>query len=160
MTFTYGGDPSSSLLEAIRFYAQDTDSTDVLLTDEEINYLVAQWADVSDNPILLASAVCETISAKFTRELSYSGDGASVGASELQEKYARLATDLREQFKAIDVGEGPDVGGIMVGEYYDTTIKALVWAKGQHDNVEAGRQDYGGTAAGSGNNTYSDSYYF
>ena len=160
MAFTYNGDPSASLLEAIRFYAQDTDSTDVLLTDEEISYLMTQWADVSDNPILRASAVCETVSARFTRELSYSGDGASVNAAELQEKYSRLAADLREQYKAIDVGDGPDVGGILVGEYYDSSIKALSWAKGQHDNVEAGRQNYGGTAAGSGADTYSDAYYF
>ena len=41
MTFTYSGTPSASQRDAIRFLLNDTDSTDVLLQDEEISYLIA-----------------------------------------------------------------------------------------------------------------------
>ena len=158
MSFTYGGDPSNSLLEAVRFYAQDVDSDNAFLSDEEINFVVDQWAEVSDHPIYLAAACCETISAKFAREVSYSADGVSVGTQELQSKYDALATSLRETFKSIDVGGGPDVGGILVGETYDTSIKPLVWAKGMHDNIESGQQDFGGVEEAQ--QVYSENYYF
>lgn len=144
MTFTYGGDPSNSRLEAIRFYSQDVIAENPFLTDEEIAFVVTQWADQSDNPIFLAAACCETIAARFAREVSYSADGVSVGVQALQDKYEQLATSLRDTFKAIDTGTGPDVGGIMVGEVYDSSIKPLVWAKGMHDNTAAGQQDFGG----------------
>lgn len=158
MAFTYGGDPSNSTLEAIRFYAQDTDAANAFLSDEEINFVVAQWAEVSNHPIFLAAAVCETISAKFAREVSYSADGVSVGAQELQNKYAQLASSLRETYKSMDIGAGPDVGGIMVGETYDTSIKPLVWAKGMHDNIEAGQQEFGGVEEAQ--QVYHENYYF
>lgn len=158
MTFTYGGDPSNSTLEAIRFYSQDTNADDAFLSDEEINYIVAQWGAVTDNPMYLAAACCETISAKFARELSYSADGVSVAANELQDKFTRLAESLRDQYKSLDVGDGPDVGGILVGERYDSSIKPLTWAKGQHDNIEAGQQDYGGVE--DAQTVYSESHYF
>ena len=144
MTFSYSGDPASSQLDAVRFYSQDTDETDFFLTNEEINYIADQWSNVSDSPIYLAAVVCDTISAKFARELSYSGDGVSVGGSELQQKYATLAENLREQYKASVIGGGPDVSGILIGEQYDPTIKPLTFAKGMHDNPEAGQQDFGG----------------
>jgi hypothetical protein len=157
VTFTYT-DPNNSLLEAVRFYSQDVDPQSVFLSDEEIGFIISQWADVSAHPLYLAAACCETISAKFAREVSYSADGVSVGAQELQGKYDLLATSLRDTFKSIDVGDGPDVGGIMVGETIDSSIKPLVWAKGGMDNRDAGQQDFGGTQEGQ--EVYSESYYF
>ena len=144
MAFTYSNDPASSTRDAIRFYCQDTNVDDPLLQDEEIDFLSAQWAHVTDHPMYLAAVACEAIAARFAREISYSADGISVGASELQNKYNQLATDLREQHKASVIGDGPDISGILVGAELDDTIKPLVWGKGMHDNPEAGRQDYGG----------------
>lgn len=144
MTFTYSGNPASSTRDAVRFYCQDVEINDPFITDEEIDFLITSWANVTDHPMFLAAVVCETIAAKFTREISYSADGVSVGSSELQTKFNQLATDLREQYKASQVGVGPDVGGILIGETYDETIKPLTWAKGMHDNLEAGQQDFGG----------------
>ena len=86
-----------------------------------------------------------SIVAKFARELSYSADGVSVSASELQTKYAQLSEHLRSQFKASQVGGGPDVGGIMIGDVLDEDILPLTWSKGMHDNIRAGQQDFGGT---------------
>lgn len=144
MTFSYSNNPATSTRDAVRFYCQDVDINDPFLSDEEVDYLIASWANVTDHPIYLAAVACETIAAKFAREISYSADGVSVGSAELQTKFNQLANDLREQYKASQVGAGPDAGGILFGETYDSSIKPLVWAKGMHDNIEAGQQDYGG----------------
>lgn len=145
MTFSYSGNPATSTRDAIRFYCQDVDIDDQFITDEEIDFIITSWANVSDHPLFLAAVTCDTIAARFAREISYSADGLSVGAGELQDKFRQLSAALRDQYKAMDIGGGPDIGGIMIGEVYDPDIKPLIWAVGQHDNMAAGQQDYGGT---------------
>jgi len=147
MTYSYSGNPASSTRDAVRFYAQDTVTDDFFLTDEEIDFIIQSWSHFTSSPIYLAALACENIAAKFTRELSYGADGVSVNASELQTKYQTLATSLREMYKVSNIPGSPDVGGVMVGEVYDPSIKPLTWAKGMHDNIEAGQQDYGGMEA-------------
>lgn len=144
MTFSYSGNPADSTLDAVRFYSQDVDTDNQLLTNEEITFIIDQWSNVSDSPVYLAAVVCDTISARFAKELSYSADGVSVSGSELQQKYATLAENLREQYKASVIGDGPDVSGILISDTYDPSIKPLSFAKGMHDNPEAGQQDFGG----------------
>jgi hypothetical protein len=144
MTWTYSGDPSDGDLEAIRFYVQDTDSSDQLISDEEIEFLIAQWKPVYGSTLMIASMVAEAISAKFAREVSYSADGVSIGVNELQQKYDALATSLRDQYKQYDVGGGPEVGGVMWSDYPDPRIKPTIWAVGMHDNIRAGNQAQGG----------------
>jgi len=43
MTFTYSGDPSTSTRNYVRFLIHDTDSTDALFSDEELNYVITEW---------------------------------------------------------------------------------------------------------------------
>jgi hypothetical protein len=43
MTFTYSGNPGASALDEVRFLIQDTDTSDQLLSNEEINYLLASY---------------------------------------------------------------------------------------------------------------------
>ena len=43
MSYTFSGDPAASDVDAVRVLLSDTDSTDVLLTDETINWLLAEW---------------------------------------------------------------------------------------------------------------------
>jgi hypothetical protein len=45
MTWSYSGDPSDSALDEIRFLIQDTDTTDQLLSNEEITYLYTAYGD-------------------------------------------------------------------------------------------------------------------
>ena len=144
MTFTYSGDPALSARDAVRFYSQDTDVNDPFLSDEEIDFLISSWEHLTDSPVYIAAVACDNIAAKFTREISYGADGVSVNASELQTKYQNLAASLREAYKAYSITGGPDVGGVLVGEVYDASIKPLTFAKGMHDNIAAGQQDYGG----------------
>jgi hypothetical protein len=42
MTWTYGGDPSANNRDEVRFLIGDVDSTQPLLTDEEIAYAIAE----------------------------------------------------------------------------------------------------------------------
>lgn len=70
MTFTYSGNPASSTRDAVRFYCQDVDIEDPFLMDEEIDFIISQWEHVNDHPIYYAAVACETIAAKFTREIS------------------------------------------------------------------------------------------
>ena len=57
MTFTYSGDPTTSTRNKVRFLINDTDSTDVLFTDEELDYLITEWGT---NVYEICRAACET----------------------------------------------------------------------------------------------------
>jgi len=143
MTWSYSKDPADSDLDAVRFYVQDTDPNDQLISDEEIEFLIAQWTPVYASNIMIASMAAEAIAAKFAREVSYSADGVSVGVNELQTKYDQLALSLRDQYKQFDIGGGPEVGGVMWSDYPDPRIRPTIFSIGMHDNPGAGDQDSG-----------------
>ncbi len=42
MSFSYSGDPSASVLDECRFLLGDTDESNPILQDEEIEYIIAQ----------------------------------------------------------------------------------------------------------------------
>lgn len=141
MTWTYSGDPSAGGIDEIRFLVQDTDSTDPLLSDEEIDYIISTWEPVYGSPLMYASMCAEAIAAKFTREVAYSADGVSVSVEMLQQKYNDLAASLRDQYKQYDIGGGPDVFGVIYSDVPDPTIKPTLWAVAMHDNPRASSQD-------------------
>lgn len=143
MSWNYSGDPADSPLDEVRFYVQDTDKNDQLVTDEEIEFLIDKWHPIYGNYIMIASMVAEAVAAKFAREVAYSADGVSVGVQELQQKYEQLAMSLRDQYKQYDIGSGPDVGGIMYDPAPDPRIKPTMFAIGMNDNRRAGQQDFG-----------------
>jgi len=145
MSFSYSGSPGDSDLDEIRFLVQDTDEEDVLLTDEELDYLITKYMPLYESVYYVSALACETLAARFAREISYSADGVSYQAETLQTKYKQLAEDMRDQYKAAVGGDGPDVGGILWGETFDSSINPLMFATGMHDNYEAGQQDFGGT---------------
>lgn len=139
----YAG-PAASDKDAVRFWVQDTNPADELLTDSEITYLLDKFMPVHPSVIFVASMAAEVISAKFAREVSVSADGVSVGTSELASKYRDLAMKLRDQAKEdLSSGAFPDLGGIMWDQYKDQSIKPLVFGVGFMDNIEVGRADYG-----------------
>lgn len=147
MSFSYSGDPAASNLDEVRYRLGDTDSTNPLLTDEEIQFQINTWVldTTKGYTNTWAAAECaETIAARFAREVSYSADGVSVGGNELQTKYTELAGTLRSQYDRSQTLGGPDAGGMIQGEEFDSTIKPLSFSKGMHDNRRAGQQEYGG----------------
>lgn len=48
MSFNYSGDPSASRLDECRFLIGDTDESNFIFQDEEINYIITQAGD-NDN---------------------------------------------------------------------------------------------------------------
>ncbi len=143
MTWTYSGDPSSSDKDEVRFLVGDTDTSDQLVSDEEINYALAVWLDLYGTKYWVAAVVAENIAGKFTRETSYSADGVSVNLSELQNKFVERARQLRAAHHSLLIGGIPDVGGISPYEQLDFMTKPLDFGTGMHDNYEAGSQAYG-----------------
>jgi hypothetical protein len=147
VTFSYTGNPSDSNIDAVRFYCQDTNEDEQLLSDEEITFLLDTWYDYTMSTIYVASVAAETIAGRFAREVSYSADGVSVSGEQLQQKYNDLAQSLRDMYKASGEAVGPDAGGILVGDEYDTTIKPLSFGMGFNDNRRGGQQEFGGRTA-------------
>lgn len=143
MSWNYSGDPAVSDLDAVRYYVQDTDESDQLVSDEEIAFMLSQWSGVNDSTIYVASMIAENIAGKFAREVAYSADGVSVGTSELQDKYRQLAVSLRDQYARMTVGAGPYVGGVLWNEEPDPQIKPTIFALGMNDNIAAGQQNFG-----------------
>lgn len=90
MTWTYSGNPSNSQLDAIRFIIGDTDTTDQLLSNEEINYMITEYGDSRH----AASESCRAIAAKFARLMSRSIGGLSADFSAKYRQYLELAESI------------------------------------------------------------------
>ena len=71
MTWTYSGDPSANARDAIRFLIGDTDTTDQLLSDEEIAWVNTEASGTPTATTDLYDAAyrcCLTIAAKLARQ--------------------------------------------------------------------------------------------
>lgn len=142
-TWSYSGDPSSSILDEVRFWCQDTVEPRPLLFDEEITYLINKWLEPTGSPIFVAAVACEVIAAKLTAEISVSADGVSVSLGELQQKYITLAARLRDQVKAAFDNDIEFELASLWAIDSDPDIPSLVFGVGFMDNMETGRQDFG-----------------
>ena len=108
MSWNYSGDPASSDKDAVRFEVGDTDLTDQLLSDEEINFSIA-----SEGNALSASArCCEALSRKFARKADFTLGPQSVRASQRSKAYADLGKELRKKAAIYSQGAGMYVGGV------------------------------------------------
>ena len=143
MTFSYVG-PGVTDKDTVRFLLQDTNEAEAMVTDEEIQYAIGTWMPLYNTLPYVASTIADTVAARYAREASYSADGVSVSLGPVGDQYRMLAASLREQHRALLVGGFPDVGGITPGEQTADDIAAFSFGKGQHDNIEAGQQEWGG----------------
>lgn len=103
MAFTYSGNPSASDRDAVRFMIQDTDSTDALMQDAEIDWLLAQVTNVYQ----AAHDACYALAAKFARKADQSksvGDlSLSLNYASMSERYMTLANEFNELSARRDV---------------------------------------------------------
>ncbi len=90
MAFTYD-DTLGTDLSKVRLQVGDTDSTDALLTDAEVEFAI------SDEPSLVAAAArcAEMIAASFARDFDWEGDGTSVRKGGRAKHYLAMAKQLR-----------------------------------------------------------------
>lgn len=93
MTWTYTGDPSASSTALVHFLVGDTDTTDQLITDEEIAYLLTAWG----NPYKAAAAAARQLSARFAREVDRTVGALSIAASRRSQAFRELAAELDAQ---------------------------------------------------------------
>lgn len=138
---TYIG-PGVSDKDTVRFLLQDTDLTDALFTDEEIQYTVDGWKDEYSLQYC-AAILADRAAAKYAREASYSADGVSINLAQVAQQYRDLAINLRQEHDRLLVGGSPDVGGISPYEGLLPGTKNFAFGTGMHDDLEAGPQDYG-----------------
>lgn len=106
MTWTYT-DPSTSNRDAVRFAIGDTDSTDPLVTDEEIAYLLTSLGSVAS----AAVAACEHLAMKFAREVDRQVGNLRLSSSQRSKQFAELAVMLRRRFAVTGI---PYAGGLSI----------------------------------------------
>ena len=85
MTWTYGNSPNTNTTDAVRFLVGDTDTTDQLITNEEITYLLATFSEAP----LAAVGAARSIAAKFSR---LADNARRVGDLQLQEHLSQKST--------------------------------------------------------------------
>lgn len=146
MAFTYTS-PQTSDKDEVRFYLQDTDAGFPLLQDEEIQWLIDEWMPKYDSLIYVASVCAAVIANKFVGLVAVSADGVSVQTGDLAQRYRDMAEELRDQYKAAQIGADINIDNLLVGHSPDPSIRPLRFGVGLHDNPEAGQQDYGGQTA-------------
>lgn len=96
MTWTYSGDPSSSPRNFVRFLIHDTDTTDQLFSDEEVDAILSEW----DNDIYeSARELAEVLIARFARIAdNYS---KNVGDISLSESYGDKVQHYKDLARSI-----------------------------------------------------------
>lgn len=109
-TWSYSGDPQSSLKDAVRFFVQDTVEQDQQISDEEVEFLLA---DENQNTMRAAARAAEVIAAMYARQVDKSVGGLSLSAGRRQEKYERLAQKLWSRANTVGTSlPFPYAGGV------------------------------------------------
>jgi nucleotidyltransferase/DNA polymerase involved in DNA repair len=94
VSWSYSGNPGSSPLDLARFLIRDTESSDQLLQNEELQFLIDTWGDAYE----AARNAAMTLAAKFTRQ---SVQSKSVGDLSISESFAGRANEYRELAQSI-----------------------------------------------------------
>lgn len=132
MAWSYSGNPSNSSRDAVRFLVGDTDTTDQLLSDEEIDYLVTLHGTVPR----ASSESARAIAAKYARNMSRSIGGLSADFAAKYRQYMELADRLLTMEEAYPVS--PFISGYKRSEKesreLDNDRETTISRKGIHDN--------------------------
>lgn len=102
----YSGDPSISTKDAVRYRLGDTDASNWMLSDQEINYSLT----IYPNPLRAAASCARTLSARYARRVSKRVGDLAINYSDMAKNFADLATVLdREADRQAAI---PYIGGI------------------------------------------------
>jgi len=132
MTWTYNASLlSSTALYRVRFFCGDTDTTDQLVADEEISYLLTQ----TTSETLAAAWACEYLSRRFARDADKSIGSLSVSSSQRAKAFAARAQELKADDQILAV---PFAGGLSISDKQtldaDTDATQPQTRIGQDDN--------------------------
>ena len=89
----YGGDPSASFVDAVRYLIGDTGTTE-LVSDAEINYL---RSTVGDNVLAVAAEAARNLSHKYAALVDQTVGKISVSYSQKAKQYQDLYNSLRRR---------------------------------------------------------------
>lgn len=117
--WSYSGNPGASAKDATRLLCGDTDRTDPLLLDGEIQYLLDIY---NQTPINAAIRACELIMAKFARMVDESVGQVSLKFSQRLKAYELMKSNLQQRL-AID-GAIPYAGGISRSDVQQVNLNA------------------------------------
>lgn len=106
MGWSYSGDPSNSDKDHVRFLIQDTDKDDQLMSDSEIEFLLAEGG----NPTNAAIRAVEGLMAKFARLCDEKVGQVSQSLSQKYSHYSQLLKTLKRRSALTNVA--PFAGGI------------------------------------------------
>lgn len=94
MTWTYTGDPSDSPKDTVRFLIADTDTSDQLLSDEEIAYVLSE---AGGSVYQAAHDAAYSVASKFSRmATSKSAGDLSISYSDRAAAFYRVANEMLE----------------------------------------------------------------
>lgn len=113
MTWTFSGDPDGEPKDEVRMLVGDTNATATLLSDEEIEHLLALMPPAAGKPAWLAAALaCDSICGKLARKMQQSIGPISASSQQQWEHYR----DMAQQFRVLYATNGLGViQGSMAG---------------------------------------------
>ena len=137
MTWSYSPTTlATSQKDQVRLLVGDTDPTDQLLMDEEINFAISQRLNI----YFAAIQVVNNLIAKYSRFVSVSADGASIQYSQRIQNWKLLVGSLTTQANS-SAPPVPFAGGISVTDKQSTESEAdrvtPQFTIGQDDNLTA-----------------------
>lgn len=107
MSWSYSGRPGDSRKDAVRFIVGDTDTSEQLLLDGEIEYLLSEY---EDSVIAASIRACEVLAAKFARLMDESVGSVSLTYSQRKKQYIEMRDTLIQRRAMEDAT--PFAGGI------------------------------------------------
>jgi hypothetical protein len=144
MTWSYSGDPGASATDAIRFLIGDTDSTDPLLSNEEIAWINLEQSGSSTSTTDLyysAHYACHSIGAKLARLADTQIGDLNIKLSQKAQGYLVLANELLKHANRQNAPI-PYAGGISISDKsidQDNSDVFRGWfASGQFQDVQDG----------------------
>ena len=108
--WTYSGDPSKTDRDHVRFMIGDTDSTDKLLYDKEIEFLISQAGNVYS----AAVEGCKRIAALYAKYANESVGQVSISHDQKSQHYYKLAETLKRDY--VNTLAIPYAGGISTSD--------------------------------------------
>lgn len=138
MAWTYSGDPSTSDRDAVRFKVGDRTESDPLLQDEEIDYLVSQYAGGAHAALRASIDAAKAIAAHFARQSTYRIGQVSETLSRKSQAYERLAGELTVELRQLAIVSSKAVAvktADKAAQEADSTLVKPYVSRGMHDNV-------------------------
>lgn len=135
MSFSYSGDPSQSPKDAVRYLVQDTNSSDPLVQDEEIAWVLSQFGDTRTAAIDILGTIIIRLSARINKQVGdlriYSSDRFNQAEAAL----AALKSQSMHLSPAIPYAGGVSEGDMEIDRDNDDTVQPQ-FALGFTDNSD------------------------